>query len=168
MSKLRNFLVDICKKNKTIRKIARKLYQANNEQQYKKFYKKYDVDDKIILFEAFGGRNYTCSPKAIYEKMITMKEFQDYKMVWAFTEPEKHEEYSNKNTLYWKYLNTPLSSVDLSQLIKENNDTVGWIIVKNTNVNYPVVQTSNNDLRALLDSFLNGGMTTDNKVVLPE
>ncbi|MBQ4031372.1 MAG: CDP-glycerol glycerophosphotransferase family protein [Bacilli bacterium] len=97
MSKLRNFLVDICKKNKTIRKIARKLYQANNEQQYKKFYKKYDVDDKVILFEAFGGRNYTCSPKAIYEKMITMKEFQDYKMVWAFVEPGKHEVAPFKN-----------------------------------------------------------------------
>mgnify|MGYP002621213014 CR=1 FL=1 len=59
--------------------------------------------------------------------------------------PEKKEEYSNKNTLYWKYLNTPLSSVDFSDLTKQNKDTVAWIIVKNTNVNYPVVQTSDND-----------------------
>ncbi len=29
------------------------------------------------------------------------------------------------------------------------------------------VQTSNNDLRVIMDSFLNGGITTDNKVVLP-
>ena len=48
------------------------------------------VDDKIILFEAFGGRNYTCSPKAIYEKMITMKEFQDYKMVLDNMEGQHH------------------------------------------------------------------------------
>ena len=61
------------------------------------------------------------------------------------TEPEKKEEYSNKNTLYWKYLNTPLSSVDFTQLLKENKDTVGWIIVNNTNVNYPVVQAKDND-----------------------
>ena len=59
--------------------------------------------------------------------------------------PEKKAEYSNKNTLYWKYLNTPLSSVDFSDLTKQNKDTVAWIIVKNTNVNYPVVQTSDND-----------------------
>ena len=59
--------------------------------------------------------------------------------------PEKNEEYSNKNTLYWKYLNTPLSSVDFNDLLKQNSDTVAWIIVKNTNVNYPVVQTTNND-----------------------
>ncbi len=50
-----------------------------------------------------------------------------------------------KEDLYWKYLNTPLSSVDLTQLVQENSDTVGWIIVKNTNINYPVVQTNNND-----------------------
>lgn len=29
------------------------------------------------------------------------------------------------------------------------------------------VQTSNNDLRTMLESFLNGGMTTENKAVLP-
>ena len=60
-------------------------------------------------------------------------------------EPEKKDEYSNKKSLYWKYLNTPLSSVDFKDLKKQNSDTVAWIIVKNTNVNYPVVQTTNND-----------------------
>ena len=59
--------------------------------------------------------------------------------------PEKNKEYSNKKTMYWKYLNTPLSSVDFTDLLKQNKDTVGWLIVNNTNVNYPVVQTTNND-----------------------
>jgi len=52
---------------------------------------------------------------------------------------------NKKKSMYWKYLNTPLSSVDFTSLKKQNKDTVGWIIVKNTNVNYPVVQTTNND-----------------------
>jgi sortase B len=60
-------------------------------------------------------------------------------------EPEVDQEYSNKKTMYWKYLNTPLSSVDFTSLLKQNSDTVGWLIVNDTNVNYPVVQTSNND-----------------------
>lgn len=60
-------------------------------------------------------------------------------------EPETKDEYSNKKSQYWKYLNTPLSSVDFTQLTKQNSDTVGWLIVNNTNVNYPVVQTTNND-----------------------
>lgn len=60
-------------------------------------------------------------------------------------EPEIEEEYSNKQSMYWQYLNTPLSSVDFTNLLKQNKDTVGWLIVNNTNVNYPVVQTTNND-----------------------
>ena len=48
-------------------------------------------------------------------------------------------------SLYWKYLNTPLSSVEFSSLLKENSDTVGWLIVNDTNINYPVVQTRDND-----------------------
>ena len=60
-------------------------------------------------------------------------------------DPAEGEKTEMKEDLYWKYLSTPLSSVNLSKLIQENNDTIGWLIVKNTNVNYPVVQTSNND-----------------------
>ena len=48
-------------------------------------------------------------------------------------------------SLYWKYLQTPLSEVDFTQLLKENNDTVGWLIVNDTNINYPVVQTTDNE-----------------------
>lgn len=54
----------------------------------------------------------------------------------------KTEEEKN---LYWKYVNTPLSSVDFTELLSQNKDTVGWLIVNNTNINYPVVQTTNND-----------------------
>lgn len=55
------------------------------------------------------------------------------------------QEVVRKNEMYWQYLNTPLSSVDFTELLKQNEDTVGWLIVNNTNINYPVVQTSNND-----------------------
>ena len=50
-----------------------------------------------------------------------------------------------QNDMYWKYLNTPLSSIDFTELLKQNKDTVGWLIVNNTNVDYPVVQTTDND-----------------------
>ncbi len=52
---------------------------------------------------------------------------------------------SDKFALYWKYVNTPLSSVDLTEIVKQNEDTVGWLIVNNTKVNYPVVQAQDND-----------------------
>lgn len=54
-------------------------------------------------------------------------------------------ESEEEKDMYWRYIDTPLSSVNLNDLIKQNKDTIGWLIVKNTNVNYPVVQTTNNE-----------------------
>ena len=41
--------------------------------------------------------------------------------------------------------NNEEDKVDLETIKKINHETVGWIKVKNTNINYPIVQTSNND-----------------------
>ena len=46
---------------------------------------------------------------------------------------------------YWDYIKMNLINVDFSELINENKDTVGWIQVNGTNINYPIVQTNNND-----------------------
>lgn len=51
----------------------------------------------------------------------------------------------NKNNLYWSYINMPLIDVNLSDLKQSNSDTVGWVQVNGTNINYPVVQTKDND-----------------------
>lgn len=45
---------------------------------------------------------------------------------------------------------------------------VRTIMLGLSNCGLDAVQTSNNDLRIILDNFLNGGMTVDNKVVLPD
>ncbi|MBQ8534397.1 MAG: class B sortase [Bacilli bacterium] len=50
-----------------------------------------------------------------------------------------------KESDYWLYIKVPFQNVDLSALKEKNNDTVGFINVKNTNINYPIVQTTNND-----------------------
>ena len=69
------------------------------------------------------------------------------------TEPEtpNTEETSNNNTNvyypndYWDYMNVPFMNVDFNELLKKNPDTVGWIKVEGTKVNYPVVQASDNN-----------------------
>ena len=43
-----------------------------------------------------------------------------------------------------KYANVSFLSVDFNDLIKKNSETVAWLKVNNTNVNYSVVQTNNN------------------------
>ena len=57
---------------------------------------------------------------------------------------EQKEEIANENP-YWDFIKTPLISVNFDELKKQNPDTVGWIKVDNTNINYPVVKCSNNE-----------------------
>lgn len=45
---------------------------------------------------------------------------------------------------YWYYIKFPLIDVDITKLKEKNKDTVGWINVNNTNINYPYVHTSDN------------------------
>ena len=56
----------------------------------------------------------------------------------------KQDEIAKENP-YWDFIKTPLISVNFDELKKKNPDTVGWIKVDNTNINYPVVKCSNND-----------------------
>ena len=112
MKKIRVFLFNLAKKNKTLRIFFRNTLNLKNKLKYSYYKTKYKMDDKTILFEAFGGRNYTCSPKAIYEKMLTMKEFKDYTFVWSFIDPSKHEVkkdkrlkiIKSKSKEYYKYI----------------------------------------------------------------
>lgn len=46
---------------------------------------------------------------------------------------------------YWDYLSVPFMNVNFDELLNKNPDTVGWIKVEGTKVNYPVVQSDDND-----------------------
>ena len=103
IKKIKKVLIDLAKKNVLLRKILRKAKNIKGDISYKKYYKKYKVDDKTILFETFNGRTYGCSPKAIYEEMLKMKEFEDYTFVWSFVNPEKHEIKKHNNLIVIKH-----------------------------------------------------------------
>lgn len=50
----------------------------------------------------------------------------------------------SKKDPYWDYIKTKFIDVDLNDLRGINPDVVGWLQVYGTNINYPVVQTTNN------------------------
>lgn len=52
---------------------------------------------------------------------------------------------SDKSSDYWYYITFPLIDVDINKLKSKNSDTVGWINVNNTNINYPFVHYKDND-----------------------
>lgn len=45
---------------------------------------------------------------------------------------------------YFDYIKVPFIKVNFDELLSINSDTVAWINVKGTNINYPVVQTDDN------------------------
>ncbi len=56
--------------------------------------------------------------------------------------PEREEPKENP---YWDYIKMSLIDVDLAELKNTNPDVIGWLQVNGTNINYPFVQTTDND-----------------------
>ncbi len=46
---------------------------------------------------------------------------------------------------YWDYIKMKLINVDFTELLNINSDTKGWLQVNGTNINYPFVQTTDNE-----------------------
>ena len=107
---IKKYLVNLSKKNVWLRKIFRFLIYVKNKIIYSYYYLFYKVSPKMILFESFYGNSYSCSPKAIYEYMLTDERFKDFTFVWAFKEPNKYS-FDERTILvksnsrrYYKYL----------------------------------------------------------------
>ena len=64
-----------------------------------------------------------------------------------------------KENPYWDYINMNMINVDFSDLKRTNPDVVGWLKVNGTNINYPFVQSSDNDyyLTHSFNKSYNGG-----------
>ena len=43
---------------------------------------------KTMLFSSFGGRNFDDSPKAIFQEVCAREEFRDWRLIWAFVQPD--------------------------------------------------------------------------------
>lgn len=64
-----------------------------------------------------------------------------------------------KENPYWDYINMNMINVDFNGLKRTNPDVVGWLKVNGTNINYPFVQSNDNDyyLTHSFNKSYNGG-----------
>lgn len=85
--------------------------------------------------------------KSIKDELSTLNEIVT--ITETVVEDEKAEviesKEEQKSSPYWDYIKMNLIDVDFTELKKVNSDVKGWIQVTGTNINYPFVQTSNND-----------------------
>lgn len=77
--------------------LTKRIYQGLEKKKHSALMNRYagqPVNKKLVFFEAYKGRSYACSPKAIYLAMLKDKYFEDYRFVWVFDNPEKQQELS--------------------------------------------------------------------------
>ena len=103
------------------------------------------VATSLTLFNWYG------EGKAINKEMANVLDNVEITEELAFEPSDKTasfngESYSMKKygNDYWNYAETTMMDVDFTTLLNINPDTVGWIYVNNTNVNYPFVQSGDN------------------------
>ncbi len=72
---------------------------------------------------------------------VTVQEVVEEENVEIIEQPQEIEE----ENPYWDYIKMSLIDVDFTELENINPDTKGWIQVNGTNINYPFVQTTDND-----------------------
>lgn len=73
------------------------------------YVKEYPVEEKTILYEAFGGRGMICNPYAIFKYLISEEKYRDYKHIWIIDdyldngeEIEKYKKYPNVKFVKYK------------------------------------------------------------------
>lgn len=79
-------------KSAEAKEISRFIVDTKRKIVYTLFYKyRYEVDDKVILFESYHGEQYSCNPRGIYEAILDDERYIDYKFIWAFKDVRKYK-----------------------------------------------------------------------------
>lgn len=135
-NKIKNKLSALSKENETYRYLYRQLLYFNRKRNYKKSSKQVAVNEKMVIFEAFQGRSYACSPKALYLAMLNDEKYKDYQFVWAVNNEDKHKYLKkNKNTKVVKRLSDPYhKAMAQAKYIVFNSGVPNYITLKKEQV----------------------------------
>lgn len=74
-----------------VKEAAVKTYDWMNRQKYRKIKKHTPTEEKTVVFESFLGKQYGCSPKALFLEMTRNPAYEGYTKIWMFTRPEKYK-----------------------------------------------------------------------------
>lgn len=130
---IRSMLIRYAKKNVLFRKFLRIISNLVNKIIFLKYYLFYNVDDKLIIFESFGGRSYSDSPKSLYLELLNNSKYKDYKFVWFFQDVQNYKYLQGERTMiikvnsykYYKYYSKAkywiVNSIVKESIIKKKN-----------------------------------------------
>lgn len=67
-----------------LRILIRRIYWAMRRRGYDRMAQSVGVDRRLVFFEAYGGRSFACSPKALYLALLKDPRFAEHRFVWSF------------------------------------------------------------------------------------
>lgn len=99
----------------------------------------------VFIICAFNISNWLKDSKDTTDQIEEIQEKVEVKEKEDTEQTEIIENDVPKTDPYWDFINMNLIDVDFSELKMLNSNTVGWIQVGGTNINYPFVQTTDNN-----------------------
>ena len=86
---LKKTAYDLVKRFPRLRLLLRRVLRVLRAGAYRLRTGRIVPDPKCVLFCSYHGKNCTCSPRAIYDYMVSAPAYQDYRFLWAVKEPEQ-------------------------------------------------------------------------------
>ncbi len=83
----------LSKRNVAFRSAVRRLLARKRSLEYSLHCRTNPIEPKTIMFESFMGRSYSDSPMALHRALIADPRFEDFRIIWAFNEPERFRAY---------------------------------------------------------------------------
>jgi len=83
MKRIKKFVKKYIVQTYKIRELLKKYQSWKRKKYYKKYCLPQEVDEKLVIFESFLGKQQACSPKAIYEAMKQDSRFDDFRFIWV-------------------------------------------------------------------------------------
>lgn len=99
----------------------------------------------IILFAIIKIISWNKDNEKIKNQMDVIEDNLKVEEVLSDENTEQVNPPTDKDNDYWNYMKLPLLSVDFNELKQINKETIAFLKVDGTNINYPVVQTKDND-----------------------
>ncbi|MBQ9166206.1 MAG: CDP-glycerol glycerophosphotransferase family protein [Oscillospiraceae bacterium] len=91
-SGLRKKAYDLVKKHPGVRLVVRKCIRGVKSFAYESRTRSITPDDRTVLFCSYNGRSASCSPRAIYDYMVSSPAYKYYRFIWAVQDPSAFPE----------------------------------------------------------------------------
>ena len=90
MAKGKDLLLSIINRNSFVRRAVKGSVRTLWRMRYMVVPSVTTTQENLLVFEVYQGRQYTCSPRAIYEEMQKKEAAEGFQFIWVFRQPENY------------------------------------------------------------------------------